>query len=345
MRILVFTREFPPYVAGGMSYHLAYLYSELVELGHEVTVLAGAPSDASKAASELVAEAINSHYLPYGRVRGQHLKYPLQLWRFLRRFDIQRFDIAVTHTPLPFGISIPLVGKYHDCPQEERQYFRQEMTALERAADTVLNPTRQLVDRWSLSTVDASIFNSKLCRRAWNRHYDVDVPSRVIHNGVDTEVFCPQDVDPDEEYVLFVGDSERKGLSRVRSFAAHSELSVVIVGDVENGQNIQVVDRVSPDRMAELYSGAIATVHPAKFEAFGNVVLESLACGTPVVTTSQCGASEVLDSECRAIDVTLAKGIRRCRSVPSDKCRDIARRRTWENVGKRTESYLQSIRS
>lgn len=340
MKLLVLTREFPPHVMGGLSYHLAYLYRELVDRGHAVTVVTGACGEATPAGADLVDDDIDVHTVPYRTFHAQHLTVPLKLWRFVRDFDVTRFDVAISHTPLPYELPIPTVGKYHDCPQAERPYFRAELGKFSRVVDSMLNPTRRFVDRRSLSAVDMAIFNSNLNRDAWAGQYGDLPPNQAVHNGVDPDVFFPRDVDG--EYVLFVGDDLRKGVDTVRSFARETDRDVYVVGDVAD-PNVRSFDRVSPDRLAELYSGAVATIHPAKFEAFGNVVLESLACGTPVVTTSQCGASEVIDETVGTVDVPVADGIRQVRTLRERDCVERAREHTWGRVAGETEAVLQTL--
>jgi glycosyltransferase involved in cell wall biosynthesis len=46
--------------------------------------------------------------------------------------------------------------------------------------------------------------------------------------------------------------------------------------------------------MPSLYSAADVTVHAASLEGFANVRVESLACGTPVVSTPAGGADELI---------------------------------------------------
>jgi len=351
MNVLVLTREFPPNVLGGLSYHLAHLYGEIVETGHGVTVVAGLASDARSAAAELVHDDIALHTVTYGRATGSQLKAPIAIVRFLRTVDLSEFDVAVAHTPFPFTLPIPVVEKYHDCPQEERQYFRQDLNAVGRIADSVLNPVRRLIEGRSLSIARHAVFNSNLCRQTWEKHYNIQTPSTVIYNGVDTMLFAPREVDSPrltppidtEEYVLFVGDDERKGLSRIRRFSHRSKFTVVVVGTRARIPGARTLGYVSPGRLAELYSGAVATLHPAKFEAFGNVVLESLACGTPVVTSERCGAGELLTDDCGAVTANLSAGIAHCRQLDSRNCVDLAREYSWKRTASRTMTLLAEL--
>ncbi|RQG89700.1 glycosyltransferase family 4 protein [Natrarchaeobius chitinivorans] len=338
MKVLVITREFPPHVLGGISYHLAYLYSEICELGHDVTVISGVAKESEESAMDLVHDDIEVRTIPYGSVQGNHLKFPLVLKTKISDEFIKQYDIAYVHTPLPYGLPIPTVGKYHDCPREERQFFVDDLAGIRKVADWVIDPTRRWVEKRSLRAVDHAIFNSDLCRKSWEKHYGFNTPSTTIYNGVDTDIFYPRKVNTDEEYVLFVGDSERKGLSSVLSYAEHSSKTVFVAGNLstELPENVRCLGRVNQDRLAELYSGALATIHPAQFEAFGNIVLESLACGTPVVTTNRCGASELIDADCGYVGDSISQGVMHCKQVDNNSCTMVANGFTWEQVAERS---------
>jgi glycosyltransferase involved in cell wall biosynthesis len=346
MNVLVITREFPPYVLGGLSYHLGHLYGALERQGHQVTVLAGKCPGYDYEAETLVPENATVYRIPFGSFRGHRVRFSAALARFLWDFDTEAYDVAFAHTELPFSTDLPLITKYHDCTREMRRFETgktKPLALLDRAVD----PVRRWVERRSLRISDRAVFNSALCRRAWGRHYDVSTPTSVIHNGVDRSIFFPRDVGSDddgEEYVLFIGDEERKGLSRVLSFARHAPYEIRLVGFDEVGESdVTALGRVTPEELARLYSGALATIHPAKFEAFGNVVLESLACGTPVVTTDRCGAAEFLDDSCGAVTDDIASGVERCVSLDSEDCIDVARRHAWTDVAERTIAIADGV--
>ncbi|WP_256943861.1 glycosyltransferase family 4 protein [Halobacterium hubeiense] len=340
------TREFPPHILGGISYHLRELYTRIVERGHDVTIVAGRCGDATYTPEESASINFDVHWADYRTIRAHHLQFPFAAKRALANIDLDQFDVAITHTELPFSLDVPTVSKYHDCTQEERQYSRDQMALPVRLLDSALNPTRKLVDKLSLRSSDRLIFNSKLTHDAWTNHYRVETDYDVIYNGVDTEVFYPRETGSNEDFLLFVGDSERKGLSRVLHSASQLDRPVYVIGpsniDIDG---VIALGRVSQSELARYYSQATATIHPAKFEAFGNVILESLACGTPVVVSDRCGAAEIIDNSCGAITADLSHGVDEVQDIDPGACIDIAEQYTWDNVARSTLDVLRDVRA
>lgn len=344
MRILVITREFPPEVIGGMGYHLGYLYSEIAKSGHDVTVLAGVCRESRNIDDSLVNENITTNWVEYGTFHGHHLWYSIALYNAVRDIDVKEFDVALTHTHIPFELPIPTIQKYHDCTRKQRPFFRKNMSPIKKAVDSVLDPTRRIVESRSIQHLSHAIFNSHLCHKAWAAHYDIDTSITIIHNGVDIDKFYPRDSNIDEEYTLFVGDSHRKGLSSVKQYASSSQEPVYLVGSSHvDHPNIKACGRVTQETLAELYSGAIATIHPARFEAFGNVVLESLACGTPVVVSDQCGASEIVEKNCGVVTTDIAQGVEYIRNMAKEECRKTATKYKWEYIADNTINVITDI--
>ena len=154
-----------------------------------------------------------------------------------------------------------------------------------------------------------------------------DARLSVVYNGVDLQRFHPRlrdahraaardeaGVSPAASLLLFAGSGfERKGLDvalgalRVLDDPA-ARLVVIGRGDVaryralaaELGVGGQVVWLgVRPD-IERWYAAADVLVLPTRYEPFGNVHLEALAMGLPVVTSRVAGGAEVVDARCGA---------------------------------------------
>lgn len=75
-----------------------------------------------------------------------------------------------------------------------------------------------------------------------------------------------------------------------------------------NGR-IHVLENISDEDLAKLYNLATATFYPSKYEGFGLPVLESMACGTPVVTSFNSSLPEVGGEAAIYIDADSQNGM------------------------------------
>ena len=143
----------------------------------------------------------------------------------------------------------------------------------------------------------------------------------VIHNGVDERRFHPGlrdrfrdavreecKIPLDAPVVLFVGSGfRRKGLDRLLrawNLPAMQDAHLIVVGaDARLGGYKAMAERHAKGRVSfvgrredveRYYGAADAVALPSIQEAFGNVVLESLAVGLPVVVSETVGAAEIL---------------------------------------------------
>jgi D-inositol-3-phosphate glycosyltransferase len=119
-------------------------------------------------------------------------------------------------------------------------------------------------------------------------------------------------------------------------------------------QRVAAVGRVPPENLRFYYSAADAVVVPSVYESFGLVLLEALACGTPVVATP-VGAAPGLITIPEAGRVTgdaappsLARGISAVLAAPSNPSRAATRRLVrplaWRRVTAKLESeYLRIL--
>ena len=111
----------------------------------------------------------------------------------------------------------------------------------------------------------------------------------VIPGYLEPEMFPLGNGQGDEqgEYYLFIGRLiDRKGYRIAQEVCQRLGKRLILAGPGEQSGYGEFVGSVGPEERAELMGGAIATFAPTLYvEPFGNVVIESQACGTPTITT------------------------------------------------------------
>jgi UDP-glucose:(heptosyl)LPS alpha-1,3-glucosyltransferase len=226
----------------------------------------------------------------------------------------ERRDVVQTHERT-FGADVYRAGEgchraYLDLRDERRSrpLYHRAVLAVERR---VFRETRAIV---------------AIARRGKEeieRLYGVD-PARVttVYNGVDLVRFHPDNrardrdaaraeagIPRDAFTALYVGSGfARKGLdTAIDALAklADPRARLVVIGRGDERAYRALADRLGlAEQLAWLgprpdverwYAAADAAILPARYEPFGNVHLEALASGTPVVTSTRAGGAEVVE--------------------------------------------------
>jgi glycosyltransferase involved in cell wall biosynthesis len=134
--------------------------------------------------------------------------------------------------------------------------------------------------------------------------------ARVIHHGIDAEEFPFGD--GSGGFALFLGRmAEEKGPHRAIAVARKAGLPVVLAGKMREpweqeffeaevqpllGEDATYLGEVPHERKVELLARAKALLFPIRWnEPFGLVMLEALACGTPVLAFREGAAPEVVE--------------------------------------------------
>src|SRR5205823_5016921 len=119
------------------------------------------------------------------------------------------------------------------------------------------------------------------------------------------------DADLPDGYVLFLGRiSWKKGLDRLLQAMALTALPLVVAGNDDEdywpgmarlaetlriAPRVHYVGRVDGARKESLLRRAALLVLPSYSENFGNVVLEAMAVGTPVIVTPEVGLAAAIE--------------------------------------------------
>jgi len=291
---------------GGMGRALFDYAKSLSDAGHDVSVYSLPP-------------------FPEGDVpfKMAKLKYWFQIGKAAwgAKFDpaLEEYDIVHLHLPF-FGaadtiakwkqrhINIPLVATYHMDPVGlglKKQYFKwwykYRFKKVADACDAIAVTSRAYAEQSQLMCTGVDI---EKCEEIFLR--------------VDTEKFKlrqnqPQFISCQSPYLLFVGALDQahyfKGVSVLLNAIAYTKdarLVIVGKGDLQESYKnqaaqLRIEDRVHfaggvPDEeLAEWYAGARAMVLPSidGSEAFGIVLIEAMACGTPVIASDLPGVRTV----------------------------------------------------
>ena len=315
MRIAHVTATFPPYMGGtgNVCFHTA---RELTSRGHRVYVYTAAYSSS-----------------PAYEIKDGVIVHRLSSWvqvgnaRFLPDLiGMKGFDLIHLHYPFFGGELSSLAAWIHRCPLVIT--YHQDVL-LPGWKSLVVKCLHWSIERWVLRSADLILFTSQdYARATFIRPILRGLEEQIYHlpNGVDTVKFCPEKVFPNDYQhynfemgdflVMMVANLDQahyfKGVEVFLRALVDLPRSVkgLIIGDgdlrphyetLSSALNLEgrisFIGQVSESDLPDYYRLADVTVLPSVTmgEAFGLVLLESLACSTPVIASNLPGVRTVVD--------------------------------------------------
>jgi glycosyltransferase involved in cell wall biosynthesis len=219
------------------------------------------------------------------------------------------FDLIDAHYFYPDGVAAAMLAKY----------FNKPLVITARGSDMTLFPQYRLprkMIQWAARRADAVI---TVCNALRDEVLALGVePARVtsLRNGVDLELFQPVDrsevrarLGLDSFTLLAVGHlvpvkAQELAISALTRLPG---VKLLIAGNGPNRQMLEqlarsedVAERVTmlgalpQSALREYYGAADALVLPSEREGWANVLLEAMACGTPVIASRVWGTPEVV---------------------------------------------------
>jgi glycosyltransferase involved in cell wall biosynthesis len=272
----------PPQLYGGTERVVAYLTDELVRQGHDVTLFASADS---RTAAELVA--VSPRALRLAPTRSDDVAWHLimieRLARRAEEFDLIHFHLPHLHYPFSSRVSVPHVTTQHgrlDRPELECLY-------------------REYCAEPLISISDAQ--RKPLPHAAW---------IATVPHGLPPDVYRYSG--RGQGYFAFLGRiSPEKRVDRAIAIATALDKRLRIAAKVDPADVqyfrrevepllghplVEFIGEIGESEKAEFLGGADALLFPIDWpEPFGLVMIEALACGTPVLAFRGGSVPEVID--------------------------------------------------
>jgi glycosyltransferase involved in cell wall biosynthesis len=279
------TEAVPPKLYGGTERVVHWLTEELVALGHEVTLFASGDSQTSAKLEAAWPRALRLD----GAVRDANALHMVMLERVRQKCDDEEFDFLHFHLDYyPFSL-------FHRQPTPF-------LTTLHGRLDL---PEHQPVFSTFASVPVISISNAQ--RRPVPQANWV----RTIHHGLPEKLLMPRPVS--QSYLAVLGRiAPEKGVDDAIKIATRCGIPLKIAAKVDRADRdyyetiidpliksnplVEYIGEIGDHEKSDFLSGAIGLLLPIDWpEPFGLVMIEAMACGTPVIAYNRGSVAEIID--------------------------------------------------
>ena len=339
-----------PY-SGGQGIYVKHLSKALAELGHEVDVISGQPYPELDERVNLVKLPSLNIFEEEDRFRSFKMNYlmnPLSLFewlsvmtggfpepytygvrvnRYLKKrlgdyqiiHDNQSLSYALLHIqknfPLVTTIHHPIT-RDHKLELENAKNWKQRLSSNRwhgflRMQKKVAPSLKAIITPSHSSKIDISNEFSV------NKDF-ID----VVHNGIDTETFKPNDNKKRIKNRIITtasADVPLKGLKYLinalpKIISLYPDTELVVIGKAKNnGETMKLIKKLNllphihfksnlkEEDIVDLYASAELAVIPSLYEGFGFGAGEAMSCGVPLISTLSGGLEDIVKGSCYEI--------------------------------------------
>ena len=272
----------PPALYGGTERVVSTLTEALVRKGHEVTLFASGDSLSDARLIPCCPQALRLD----SRSRNSIFHHVYMLERVLQladQFDIIHFHLDHFHFPMARRLTTPCLTTFHNrLDRQDMNRFALEFFDLPVVAISESHRRQRPLLNWA-GVVHHGMDSDVLPMGDGSGGYLAVLGRMSLEKGVDTAIQVAIDSGIDVKIAAKVGIEDEEYF--------HSVLEPLL-----DHPRVQYLGEIGQEEKGEFLGQAMAMLFPIRWpEPFGLVMIESLACGTPVVAYGQGSVPEVLE--------------------------------------------------
>ena len=281
-QIAPLTESVPPRLYGGTERVVSFLTEQLVAMGHDVTLFASGDSCTSAELAAVWPTALRFD----ASLRDAMAPHMLMMEQVCRRSD--EFDVLHCHLDYwPFSLfsrqGTPFLTTLHG---------RLDLPELRSVYDSFPEaPLVSISDAQRAPVPDANFI-------------------ATVQHGLPADLLTPRKVTP--SYLAFLGRiCPEKRPDRAIRIARQAGIKLKIAAKVDrvdedyfrdtirpmiDGRDVELIGEINDAEQPDFLSGAIALLVPIDWpEPFGLVMIEAMACGTPVIAFNRGSVPEIVE--------------------------------------------------